>query len=149
MSKASGKKWANKFQKDSKGSSCIWSYGESDLALNRITCSAGGVGHKKIDKKVREYKIPIIQRASQETVEFFSLKFSSRSPEDYKAFLLAGVMISPAMDVAIESSCGATANTLVQFKRRQKWNQARIGKTTKSLVFALGHHLPRPWSLFF
>ncbi|KAL3571357.1 hypothetical protein D5086_025261 [Populus alba] len=126
MSKASGKKWANKFQKDSKGSSCIWSYGESDLALNRITCSAGGVGHKKIDKKVREYKIPIIQRASQERV-----------------------MISPAMDVAIESSCGATANTLVQFKRRQKWNQARIGKTTKSLVFALGHHLPRPWSLFF
>jgi hypothetical protein len=64
------------------------------------------------------------------------VKFSSCNPEDYKAFLLAGVMISPAMDVAIESSCGATANTLVQFISRQKWNQAQIGKTTKSLVFA-------------
>jgi len=76
------------------------------------------------------------------------VKFSSCNPEDYKAFLLAGVMISPAMDVAIESSCGATANTLVQFISRQKWNQAQIGKTTKSLVFALGHQLPRPWSIF-
>jgi hypothetical protein len=29
-----------------------WYYGESDLAFNPITCSVGGVGHKKIDKKV-------------------------------------------------------------------------------------------------